>query len=73
MNMYTFEKLHEFEQERLTGEAKRPRPEKQRRTVFGPLAAGAGRRLRRLGEGLERWGAAPAHEHDCRATGHTHG
>ncbi|MEK7247146.1 MAG: hypothetical protein AAB092_01610 [Chloroflexota bacterium] len=64
MNLYTIEKLQELERERL---AKMPHFEplpKSRKPVFGFLATGAGRALRRAGEGLESWGAAPQPEHD---------
>ncbi|HVP06063.1 MAG TPA: hypothetical protein VMT90_10345 [Dehalococcoidia bacterium] len=67
MNLYTIEKLQEFERERLENAARSRRPAPRRKSVFGPLAAGAGRTLRRLGEGLESWGAAPAPEHDHRS------
>lgn len=65
MNLYTFEKLRQFEEERL-GKMRTPpeTPKPRRKTIFGPLAAGAGRALRRAGEGLESWGAPPPPEPD---------
>lgn len=66
MNLYTHEKLMELERERL---ARMPQSEgtftpRPRKTIFGPLAAIAGRALRRVGEGLESWGSPPPdHEH----------
>jgi hypothetical protein len=60
---YTREKLNEFERERLRIEAKRPHLEHARtrgeRRVLGPVARAAGRRVRRLGEAIEGWAAAP--------------
>ena len=68
MNLYTIEKVHQLESElnarkHLTPQAEKPR----RKPVFGPLAAGAGRTLRRVGEGLESWGT-PAR--DCEPRPH---
>jgi hypothetical protein len=60
MNLYTHEKLMELERERLARH--RPAPPtkaRPRRTIFGPLATFSGRALRRVGEGLESWGAPP--------------
>ncbi len=69
MNLYTHEKLMELEKERLARIALpsdgNGRP---RRTIFGPLATFSGRALRRVGEGLESWGAPPTPEHE-----HSHG
>ena len=59
MNLYTHEKLNELEQERLRRAPFIEPPTPRRNPIFGPLAAGAGRALRRVGEGLESWGAAP--------------
>jgi hypothetical protein len=63
MNLYTFEKLQELERERLAKTPHFEPPKRRRKPIFG-LAAGAGRALRRVGEGLESWGAAPQPEHD---------
>ena len=66
MNLYTFEKLREIEMELASQRMSLPQPpEKPRRKpVFGPLAATAGRTLRRFGEGLESWANAPAPDSD---------
>jgi hypothetical protein len=53
---YVREKLRQFEQEQLTRLALRaggphPRPT----PMIGPVIRGAGRLLRRMGEGLESW------------------
>jgi hypothetical protein len=70
VNFYTIEKELEFERERLSRISWEKPPRRPRKTLFGPLAAGAGRTLRRVGESLEQWGspAAPEHEHT-----HAHG
>ena len=67
MNLYTIEKIRELEQERLAAQRaalpfddQKPR----RKPVFGPLAATAGRTLRRFGEGLESWGSPPRSENE---------
>jgi hypothetical protein len=65
MNLYAIEKVNELEQERL-GNIPHFEPPKLRKPIFGPLAAGAGRALRRVGESLESWGAPPQPEHDHR-------
>ncbi len=58
LELYTAEKLRELEEERL---GRRSRHLRQVPTRARPLAAPAlrrvGRTLRRLGEGLEAWGA----------------
>lgn len=63
MNLYTHQKLMDLERERLARVSNREHDLEQvetpRKSVFGPLAAGAGRALRRVGEGLESWGAPP--------------
>jgi len=60
-NLYTIEKIRALEQERMSKLPPNSEPQRPRRKpVFGPLAAGAGRTLRRLGEGLESWGTVPA-------------
>ena len=60
MNLYAIEKVRQLETERLARIQLTPDPEKPRRKpVFGPLAAGAGRALRRVGEGLESWANPP--------------
>jgi hypothetical protein len=66
MNIYAIERTHEIERElrsrhNLPGEPL-PAP---RKPVFGPLAARAGRALRRAGEGLESWANAPAADERC--------
>jgi hypothetical protein len=68
MNPYAFEKQMEFERERLSRMQTPEPPKRPRKTIWGPLAAGAGRTLRRMGEGLEHWGAPPHAEHE-----HAHG
>jgi hypothetical protein len=65
MNWYTYEKLRQLEVERLSHakpqlESTPPR----RKPIFGPLAAGAGRALRRFGEGLESWANVPPPHED---------
>ena len=64
MNLYTIEKLQELERERLAKTPHFEPPKKSRKPVFGPLATGAGRAIRRVGEGLESWGGAPAPKHE---------
>ncbi len=64
MNPYTFEKEMEFERERLSRLPNHEPPMRPRRTLWGPLAAGAGRTLRRMGEGLEHWGTRAHTDHD---------
>jgi hypothetical protein len=64
MNLYTIEKLQELERERIARTPHFDEPKPRRKTVFGPLAAGAGRAIRRVGEGLESWGAPPRSEHE---------
>lgn len=57
MNIYAIERTQEIERELRANRGRLPEPEgSQRRPVFGPLAARAGRALRRAGEGLESWG-----------------
>ena len=57
--IYVREKLRQFQQERMTRLSlqapQAPRPA-GRPAVISPVARGAGRLLRRLGEGLEHWG-----------------
>jgi hypothetical protein len=66
MNMYAYEKLQELERARLGKQPQFPEPRKRRKPLFGPLAAGAGRTLRRVGEGLESWGNVPMSDVDRR-------
>lgn len=71
MNFYAEEKLLELKKERLNGRrfiAQDAAP--PRKPVFGPLAAGAGRTLRRLGERLESWANPPLPECDKRSLGY---
>lgn len=66
MNPYVFEKIRELDAEELN---RRPFVEvvtPRRPTVFGVVAAVAGRALRRTGEGLESWATPCANEHDHR-------
>jgi hypothetical protein len=65
MNFYAHEKTAQIEQERLASlpEVAFDVPCREP-IIIGPLAAGAGRALRRVGEGLESWGADPPAEHD---------
>ncbi|MEO8457644.1 MAG: hypothetical protein ABI559_07530 [Chloroflexota bacterium] len=66
MNLYTLEKVRQLEAERRSAklilmpeeEARTPR-----KAIFGPLAAGVGGTLRRLGEGLESW--STPQRNDC--------
>ena len=51
---YVREKLREFEQEQLGRLSIEAMP--RRAPVISPVVRGAGRILRRLGEGLESWG-----------------
>ena len=65
--LYTIEKLRELEQARMSKLAPgQPREKTRRKPIFGPLATGAGRTLRRLGEGLESWGAPAPREAERR-------
>ena len=60
MNLYAIEKVRQLDAELSARKQLPPEPEKSRRKpVFGPLAAGAGRTLRRVGEGLESWANPP--------------
>ena len=69
MNLYAIEKVRQLESERNAKRQLPPEPEKPRRKpIFGPLAAGAGRTLRRVGEGLESWANPPVPEREQRAT-----
>jgi hypothetical protein len=53
---YVREKLREFESEQLTRLALRAEGPHPRQTpMIGPFVRGAGRLLRRMGEGLESW------------------
>jgi hypothetical protein len=54
--LYTREKLREFEAERRNRRSRHPVPDPA--PFAAPLLRRAGRTLRRLGEGLESWGAA---------------
>ena len=66
MNLYAIEKVKQLESElnakkqQLPLDSEKPR----RKPIFGPLAAGAGRTLRRVGEGLESWANPPLPECD---------
>jgi hypothetical protein len=61
MNLYTIEKVHQLESELKAQRHIAPDVEMPRRKpIFGSLAAGAGRTLRRVGEGLESWANPPA-------------
>lgn len=63
MNLYAIEKVKELDAEQLARKQVPVDLEKPRRKpIFGPLAAGAGRTLRRVGEGLESWASPPS---DC--------
>ena len=63
MNLYAIEKVQQLESERNAKNQLPPEPERPRRKpVFGPLAAGAGRTLRKVGEGLESWANPPLPE-----------
>lgn len=65
MNLYTIEKVRQLEAELKATKRLPPGPEKPRRKpVFGPLAASAGRTLRRVGEGLESWANPPLPERE---------
>jgi hypothetical protein len=58
MNFYAEEKIRELEARRMNTRRVpdgRTVQRCSRRPLFGPLAARAGRSLRRLGEGLEAW------------------
>jgi DNA-binding HxlR family transcriptional regulator len=58
--LYTAEKLRELEEERLARRSRHPRlPRRPRRPPASSVLRRAGRALRRLGEGLDSWGAAP--------------
>ena len=60
MNLYAIEKVRQLDAELNAKKHLPPGEEKPRRKpVFGPLAAGAGRTLRRVGEGLESWANPP--------------
>ncbi len=54
-DIYVREKLRELEQQQLTRLSLRARPDSARAPVISPFVRGAGRILRRLGEGLESW------------------
>ena len=56
--MYVAEKLSEMEAQRPHPPVPEPGPRRKRRPM-APVVRAAGRRVRRLGEALERW-AAPA-------------
>jgi hypothetical protein len=60
MNPYIHEKLRDLDQERLDRLPRFSYERPRRRAVFGPMAAFAGRTLRRAGEGLETWATLPA-------------
>lgn len=65
MNFYAIEKVKQLESELNTKKQLPPHHEKpRRRPVFGPLAAGTGRTLRRIGEGLESWANPPLPDRD---------
>ena len=68
MNLYAIEKVRQLDAELNTKKHLPLVDEKPRRKpVFGPLAAGAGRTLRRVGEGLESWANPPLPDCDQRA------
>ena len=67
MNLYAMEKVRQLESELNAKKQVTPQAEKPRRKpVFGPIAAGAGRTLRRVGEGLESWANPPVPDCDQR-------
>ena len=66
MNTYAYEKIQELERARLARQPRFEAPRNARKPVFGSLAAGAGRALRRAGEGLESWANVPLPEADHR-------
>lgn len=60
MNLYAEDKIRELERElrrRRLAPALLAELRPRRQTLFGALAAAAGRTLRRTGEGLEAWAA----------------
>jgi hypothetical protein len=60
-SFYAIEKIHELETELRAGQKHLIEAERRpRKPVFGPIAARAGRALRRAGEGLESWANVPA-------------
>jgi hypothetical protein len=62
-NLYTIEKIRQLESELKTRNQLPPDGEKPRRKpIFGPLASGAGRTLRKVGERLESWANPPLPE-----------
>lgn len=69
MNLYVEDKVRELERELRQ---RRPDPAllaellPRRQTLFGALAAAAGRTLRRTGEGLEAWAARQPERGDHR-------
>ena len=52
---YVREKLRELEQQHLTHLSLQAAATPHRAPIISPVARGAGRLLRRLGEGLESW------------------
>ncbi len=59
LNMYATEKLRELDQEFRARQRAFRLPAPSRKPVVGPLARATGHAIRRLGEGLEAWGAPP--------------
>ncbi len=59
LNMYVTEKLRQLDQESRTNQRAFRLPAPARKPVVGPLARATGHAIRRLGEGLEAWGASP--------------
>jgi hypothetical protein len=62
MNIYAIEKTTQLERELRNRRPLLPPEEPKRKTIFGPIAARAGRALRRAGEGLEGWANVPITE-----------
>ncbi len=65
VHLYVAEKIRELDEERLARIriAELRKLESQRPPVFGRVAAGSGRAMRRIGEALELW-ATPANERE---------
>jgi hypothetical protein len=60
-HVYVSEKLRELQEAAPARRVPAP-PSRGRKPVIGPIARRAGRALRRVGEGLESWGAPPPRE-----------
>ncbi len=58
-DMYVREKLRELEEERMVRPSPAATAAPGRGPLFGPVIRAAGRRLRRVGEGLEAWASPP--------------